>query len=132
MTPPRPRSLRRSWIGRVALLAAGSAVLLASGGLGGVAAASAPAATSPIQASTAMGHAPFGEYVTRLSFDVASIEPALVTAGGPTVLTIAGTMTNSGPEELTNLAYGRIITMRGEREEKKKFRTKVMEIVEGY
>ncbi len=49
--------------------------------------------------------APFGEYVTRLSFDVASIDPALVTAGGPTVLTIAGTMTNSGPEALTDLAY---------------------------
>ena len=34
--------------------------------------------------------------------------------------------------ELTNLAFSRMITMRAEREEKKKFRTKVMEIVEGY
>ncbi len=106
MTPPRLRPLRRSWIGRLALLAAGVVVLLAGGGLGGVAAsASAPGATSPIQASIGMGRAPFGEYVTRLSFDVASIEPALVTAAGPTVLTISGTMTNNGPEELTNLAY---------------------------
>ena len=100
-----PRSARRAWIGRLALLAAGVAVLLAGGGMGGVAAASAPAATTPIQASIGMGRAPFGDYVTRLSFDVASVEPALVTATGPTVLTIAGTMTNSGPEELTNLAY---------------------------
>ena len=34
-----------------------------------------------------------------------SIDPALVTAAGPTTLTITGTMTNSGPEALTNLSY---------------------------
>ena len=55
-----------------------------------------------VQAST---RAPFGEYVNRLSFDVASIDPALVTATGPSTLTITGAMTNSGPEALTNLAY---------------------------
>ncbi len=99
-------------------------VMLAGGGLGTVAAAtsSAPAsgpqaaarpapafAGSPIRASLTAsaitGRAPFGNYVTRLSFDVAAIEPALVTAAGPTVLTITGTMTNSGPDALTDLAY---------------------------
>ena len=90
------------------MLAASVMVMVASGGLSGIAAASPPApkAVSPIQATSAtVGRAPFGEYVTRLSFEVASIEPALVTAAGPSVLTISGTMTNNGPEELTNLAY---------------------------
>ncbi len=48
---------------------------------------------------------PFGDYVNRLSFDVTSIDPALVTAAGPTTLTITGTMTNAGPEALTDLSY---------------------------
>ena len=48
---------------------------------------------------------PFGDYVNRLSFDVTSIDPALVTAAGPTTLTITGTMTNAGPEPLTDLSY---------------------------
>ncbi|MET0862992.1 MAG: DUF6049 family protein [Nakamurella sp.] len=48
---------------------------------------------------------PFGDYVDRLSFDVTSIDPALVTSTGSSTLTITGTMTNAGPEGLTDLAY---------------------------
>src|SRR6478609_7401911 len=48
---------------------------------------------------------PFGDYVSRLSFDVTAIDPALVTAAGPTTLTITGTMTNSGPESVSKLSY---------------------------
>jgi hypothetical protein len=49
--------------------------------------------------------APFGDYVDRLSFDVTEINPALVTATGPSSVIITGTMTNAGPEGLTDLAY---------------------------
>ncbi len=51
------------------------------------------------------GRQPFGDYVGRLSFDVTSIDPSLVTAAGPTTLTITGTITNAGPEALTDLSY---------------------------
>ena len=48
--------------------------------------------------SAQAGREPFGDYVDRLSFDVTSIDPALVTATGPSSITITGTMTNAGPE----------------------------------
>ena len=49
--------------------------------------------------------APESDYVNRLKFDVATINPTLVTAGGPSTLTITGTMTNTGPDELVDLSY---------------------------
>jgi hypothetical protein len=65
--------------------------------------------TAPAAARTSsefrMTAAPYGDYVTRLTFDVATISPTLVTATGPTTLTITGTMTNTGPDELVNLSY---------------------------
>ena len=92
--PRRLRSTRRQWVGRLALLATGVTLIMAGGGLGSAAVAAAPlqsgltgepmtASLSAVPATTT--RAPFGEYVTRLSFDVAAIEPALVTAAGPSV-----------------------------------------------
>ena len=60
---------------------------------------------SPGALTASLRAEPFGEYVGRLSFDVASVDPALVTAAGPIALTVTGTMTNAGPEGLTDLSY---------------------------
>ncbi|WP_420124665.1 DUF6049 family protein, partial [Nakamurella sp.] len=49
--------------------------------------------------------APAVDYASRLAFDVTSITPTLVTSTGPDTLTIAGTMRNTGSEELIDLAY---------------------------
>ena len=56
-------------------------------------------------ASAARSLAPQNDYADRLSFDVTSIDPVVVTAGGPVSLTISGTMKNTGQETLTDLAY---------------------------
>ena len=40
-----------------------------------------------------------------LTFDVESVDPVLVTAGGPDRLTVTGTLTNAGPEPVTELIY---------------------------
>ena len=61
--------------------------------------------TAAAGAGTAVAHEPFGDYVDRLSFEVAAIEPALVTAAGPTTVTITGTLKNNGPEAITDLIY---------------------------
>ncbi len=49
--------------------------------------------------------APTVDYASRLAFDVTSITPTLVTSTGPDTLTIAGTMRNTGSEDLIDLAY---------------------------
>ncbi len=74
-------------------------------------AAAAPAAP-PLPAGLTAAHltaahltAPDTDYSTRLTFAVSSIDPTVVTAGGPATLTITGTMTNSGPEDLVDLSY---------------------------
>ncbi len=46
-----------------------------------------------------------GDYATRLRFDVSAIDPTLVTSTGPSTVTITGTMTNTGADELTDLTY---------------------------
>ena len=89
---------------------AGSAILLfAAGGAAIPAVAAAASSGAPDVRGTHSARLtvaePFGDYVNRLSFDVTSIDPALVTAAGPTTLTITGTMTNAGPEPLTDLSY---------------------------
>ena len=56
-------------------------------------------------ASAARSLAPQNDYADRLSFDVTSTDPVVVTAGGPVSLTISGTMKNTGQETLTDLAY---------------------------
>jgi hypothetical protein len=56
-------------------------------------------------AGTAVSVAPYGDYVDRLAFDVTSITPTLVTATGPSTLTITGTMHNTGAEDLVDLSY---------------------------
>jgi len=63
--------------------------------------------TAPRISEPATGRitAPGGEYATRLAFDVAAIDPTLVTSSGPSALTITGTMTNTGPDELADLSY---------------------------
>lgn len=66
-------------------------------------ASAAPSGPAPqVRATLA---APESDYSSRLSFDVSSIDPTLVTASGPSTLTITGTMTNTGPEELIDLSY---------------------------
>ena len=62
-------------------------------------------AAAPAGAVAARSLAPDNDYADRLSFDVTSIDPVVVTAGGPVSLTISGTMTNTGQETLTDLAY---------------------------
>lgn len=71
-------------------------------------------ATGPVAADTSGGAlvaapmatvAPYGDYVDRLAFDVTSITPTLVTAGGPSTLTVTGTMTNTGTDDLVDLSY---------------------------
>jgi len=62
-------------------------------------------AAAPAGAVAARSLAPNNDYADRLSFDVTSIDPVVVTAGGPVSLTISGTMTNTGQETLTDLAY---------------------------
>lgn len=81
------------------LTAALFALVTALLGVAPTAGAAGPARTESLRLE------PFGDYVTRLSFDVTSVDPALVTATGPSALTITGTMTNTGPEAMTNLAY---------------------------
>ena len=66
--------------------------------------AAAPAAASAV-VSAARSLAPENDYADRLSFDVTSIDPVVVTAGGPVSLTISGTMKNTGQETLTDLVY---------------------------
>ncbi|HEY5879500.1 MAG TPA: DUF6049 family protein [Nakamurella sp.] len=63
--------------------------------------------TAPRSPDPATGRitAPGGEYATRLAFDVSAIDPTLVTSTGPSALTITGTMTNTGPDELVDLTY---------------------------
>ncbi|MET0967380.1 MAG: DUF6049 family protein [Nakamurella sp.] len=87
--------------GRLAAMV-GAVLMLMLASIGPAAAALAAVTSSTISVQTA---APFGDYVGRLSFDVTSIDPALVTATGPSSLTITGTMSNAGPEGLTDLAY---------------------------
>ncbi len=99
----RPRHRRHPWISRLSLLAVGTLVLLGGTVVG--TAAAGPVAAAAGTLTTRLAPEPFGEYVSRLSFDVTSVEPALVTATSPNTLTITGTMTNAGPEELTDLAY---------------------------
>ena len=62
-------------------------------------------AAAPAGAVAARSLAPDNDYADRLFFDVTSIDPVVVTAGGPVSLTISGTMTNTGQETLTDLAY---------------------------
>ena len=45
------------------------------------------------------------DYARVLTFDVESVDPVLVTAGGPDRLTVTGTLTNGGPEPVTDLIY---------------------------
>ncbi|MEP6560193.1 MAG: hypothetical protein ABJD68_03845, partial [Nakamurella sp.] len=82
-------------------------VLLMLVGAAGPALATSGALVPPAGAaiSVKVASEPFGDYVNRLSFDVTSIAPALVTSTGPSTLIITGTMTNAGPEGLTDLAY---------------------------
>ena len=91
--PARPHD--RRWPGSLPRLAA----LVAA-----VTVAMVPTA-APAAASSARAPAPENDYAGRLSFDVTSIDPVVVTAGGPVSLTISGTMKNTGPETLTDLAY---------------------------
>ncbi len=71
----------------------------------------APAmALAPTAAAAPTGFAtrslsPQGDYADRLSFDVTELDPVVVTASGPASLTVTGTMTNTGPEALTDLVY---------------------------
>ena len=62
-------------------------------------------AATTAAAAGARSLAPDNDYADRLSFEVTSIDPVVVTAGGPTSLTITGTMTNTGQDTLTDLAY---------------------------
>lgn len=87
---------------------------LAAGLLAGVFGAAPAGATGPgpgpAPAATLAGRtvvtvAPAVDYASRLAFDVTSITPVLVTATGPETLTIAGTMRNTGTEDLIDLAY---------------------------
>ncbi len=63
------------------------------------------AAPEIVAAVSSLAVAPDAGYVTRLGFDVTSIDPTLVTAGGPSTLTVSGTMTNTGQEALVDLSY---------------------------
>jgi hypothetical protein len=91
--PSRPHDRRwHASLPRVAALVAAAAVALV------------PAA-APAAASAARSVAPEDDYAGRLSFEVTSIDPVVVTAGGPVSLTISGTMKNTGQETLTDLAY---------------------------
>jgi hypothetical protein len=112
--PGRPRRHRRRLrITRLTVLAGSAFLLFAAGGAAIPAAAAAASPGAPNDRTTHSAPAgarliaaePFGDYVNRLSFDVTSIDPALVTAAGPATLTITGTMTNAGPEPLTDLSY---------------------------
>lgn len=98
----RPPPRRAGWLRAVVVLAA---ALLAT-------AVSAPPSGARITsrsvepgAAIAVAVAPYGDYVDRLAFEVTSITPTLVTASGPTTLTIAGTMRNVGPEDVVDLSY---------------------------
>ncbi|MGS0688225.1 hypothetical protein ACVBEQ_24210, partial [Nakamurella sp. GG22] len=84
------------WLGRLTALAA-TIILLA-----GTAAAGFPAGATTRAGSA---RAPFGDYVDRLSFEVSSVDPAIVTATGATTLTITGRMTNTGSDTLVDLLY---------------------------
>ena len=55
--------------------------------------------------TAALTTAPGGDYATLLAFDVSAIDPTLVTSTGPSTLTVTGTMTNTGPDELIDLTY---------------------------
>jgi hypothetical protein len=108
--PGRPRRHRRRLrITRLTVLAGSAILLFAAGGAAIPAVAAAASSGAPDVRGTHSARLtvaePFGDYVNRLSFDVTSIDPALVTAAGPTTLTITGTMTNAGPEPLTDLSY---------------------------
>ncbi len=70
-----------------------------------VVAVTAVSAATTAAAAGARSLAPDNDYADRLSFEVTSIDPVVVTAGGPTSLTITGTMTNTGQDTLTDLAY---------------------------
>ncbi len=61
------------------------------------------AARDPASRTTAAE--PFGDYVDRLTFDVTAVNPALVTTGGPATITVTGTLTNTGPEAITDPIY---------------------------
>ncbi len=82
------------WLGRLTALAA-TIFLLAGTGAAGL----------PAGATAKSARAPFGDYVDRLSFEVSSVAPAIVTANGATTLTITGRMTNTGPDPLVDLLY---------------------------
>lgn len=94
--PTRPAGWLRSFV----VLAATLLAVVGTAPPAGATGAGTPAGTR-----TALTVAPYGDYVDRLSFDVASITPTLVTATGPSTLTITGTMRNTGAEELVDLAY---------------------------
>lgn len=76
------------------LVALAAGVLTVASGAG-VASASAAATTS--------ASAPVGEYAGRLRFDVAAVDPVVVTASGPTAMTVTGTVTNTGAEPLRRM-----------------------------
>lgn len=103
---PRPRPVGRR--GRRRRRSFGSLLLLTGLLLSAVVGAP-PAGAAPAQhrtdARTEVTVAPYGDYVGRLAFDVTSITPTLVTAAGPSTLTITGTMHNTGAEDLVDLAY---------------------------
>lgn len=83
-------ALRRA--ARSATLVVVAALLLIVAGLPGLAAASAR-------------QAPDDDYAGRLSFTVDAVDPVLVTAAGPTSVTVSGTVTNTGAEAITELIY---------------------------
>ncbi len=82
-----------------------AAVLLVTVG-GSPSAAAAPGHRAvPATDRLAWFAAPDTDYASRLTFDVSMISPTLVTATGPNTLSIAGTMTNTGPDDMIDLAY---------------------------
>ena len=93
------------WLGRFTALLA--TVFLAAGAaaVGLPAAAASPSAGSNGATGLRVAAEPFGDYVDRLRFDVDAVTPALVTSGGPRMLTITGRLTNTGPEAITDPIY---------------------------
>lgn len=51
------------------------------------------------------GSTPDEDYAGRLRFDVATVDPVLVTTAGPTSVTVTGTVTNTGAEAITDVIY---------------------------
>ncbi len=83
-----------------ALLLAGLPVLTA---VSAAPAAAGPALAATIATVTAV--TADEDYTGLLTFDVATVDPALVTATGPAQLTVTGTLKNTGDRALADLVY---------------------------